>query len=54
MVVLHGAAGGLDELLIVVVALTVVWLAIRLAGRGPAEEAEPSEGEEARPARDEQ
>lgn len=52
MVLLHGAGGGFDELAIVVVALAVVWLAVRLAGRRPADEAEPAEGEEARPTKE--
>jgi hypothetical protein len=44
VVLLHGAAGGLDELIIAVVALGVLWLAVKLAGRKPAAgEDEPSE-----------
>jgi hypothetical protein len=45
--VLHGAAGGFDELIIAVVAFGVLWLAVKLAGRKPAsadEETEPTEG----------
>ena len=53
MVLLHGAGGGFDELAIVVVALAVVWLAVRLAGRRPADGTEPAESEEARAANDE-
>ncbi len=33
---LHGAAGGWDELLIAAVALAVLWVAVKLAGRKPA------------------
>ena len=32
---LHGQAGGWDELLIAVVALGVLWIAVKLAGRKP-------------------
>ena len=35
---LHGAAGGLDELLIAVVAFGVLWFAVKLAGRKPAQD----------------
>ncbi|MDQ6671750.1 MAG: hypothetical protein M3069_13575 [Chloroflexota bacterium] len=35
MVLLNGAAGGWDELAIAVVALGVLWLAVKLAGRKP-------------------
>ena len=34
--VLHGAAGGWDELAIAAVALAVLWIAVKLAGRKPA------------------
>jgi hypothetical protein len=37
---LHGEAGGWDELLIAVVALAVLWIAVKLAGRKPADEDE--------------
>jgi hypothetical protein len=36
VVLLHGAAGGWDELAIAVVALAVLWVAVKLAGRKPA------------------
>ena len=36
MLLLHGAAGGLDEIAIGVVALGVLWIAVKLAGRKPA------------------
>ena len=36
VVLLHGAAGGLDELAIAAVAIVVLWVAIKLAGRKPA------------------
>jgi len=38
MLILHGVAGGLDELIIAVVAIGVLWLAVKFAGRKPAEE----------------
>ena len=34
----HGVAGGLDELVIAVVAIGVLWLAVKLAGKKPASE----------------
>lgn len=37
---LHGAAGGLDEIAVGVVALGVLWIAVRLAGRKPAADEE--------------
>jgi hypothetical protein len=42
VVLLHGVAGGFDELIIAVVAFGVLWVAVKLAGRKPA-----SDGEEA-------
>jgi hypothetical protein len=36
VLLLHGAAGGLDELIIAAVALVVLWVAVKLAGRKPA------------------
>jgi hypothetical protein len=33
----HGAAGGWDELIIAAVAFAVLWIAVKLAGRKPAE-----------------
>jgi hypothetical protein len=44
--VLHGVAGGWDELIIAVVAFGVLWLAVKLAGRGRRDEEEPEEGVE--------
>ncbi len=38
LILSHGVAGGLDELLIAVVAVGVLWLAVKLAGRKPSEE----------------
>lgn len=53
MVVLHGAAGFLDELVIVAIAIVVMWLAVRISGRkaadqdgDPLEAVEPAEGDE--------
>jgi hypothetical protein len=43
MLILHGVAGGLDELVIAVVAIGVLWLAVKFAGRKPAEDAEEAE-----------
>ena len=37
-ILLHGVAGGLDELVIAVVAVGVLWLAVKFAGRKPAGE----------------
>jgi len=37
---LHGQAGGWDELLIAAVAFGVLWIAVKLAGRKPAAEDE--------------
>ncbi|GAC1313217.1 MAG: hypothetical protein NVSMB2_00840 [Chloroflexota bacterium] len=33
LLVLHGEAGGWDELIIAVVALVVMWIAVKIAGR---------------------
>jgi flagellar biosynthesis/type III secretory pathway M-ring protein FliF/YscJ len=38
VVLLHGAAGGWDELAIAVAAFAVLWIAVKLAGRKPAAE----------------
>ncbi len=38
LVLLHGEGGFLDELVIVAVSFAVLWLAVRLGGRGRAEE----------------
>jgi hypothetical protein len=38
ILLLHGQAGGWDELLIAVVAFGVLWIAVKLAGRKPAAE----------------
>jgi len=40
VLVLHGEAGGFDELVIALVAFGVLWLAVRLAGRKSADETE--------------
>jgi hypothetical protein len=37
LILLHGEAGGWDELIIAVVAFGVLWVAVKLAGRKPAE-----------------
>jgi hypothetical protein len=46
VVLLHGAAGAWDELAIAVVALAVLWGAVKLAGRKPAtdDEGEDEDG----------
>jgi hypothetical protein len=46
----HGAAGGLDELAVGVVAFAVLWFAVKLAGRKPAGEDDAEHKEEATPA----
>lgn len=33
MVILHGDAGSMDELVVVVLAFILLWLAVRLSGR---------------------
>ena len=38
VLLLHGEAGCLDELIIAVVAIGVLWVAVKLAGRKPADE----------------
>jgi hypothetical protein len=43
MVLLHGAAGGLDELAVGVVAFAVLWFAVKLAGRKPAKDEDEQE-----------
>lgn len=40
VVVLHGVAGGWDELAIAVAAFVVLWVAVKIAGRKPAAEDE--------------
>jgi hypothetical protein len=48
VVLLHGLAGGWDELVVAVVALGVMWIAVKLAGRRAAsDEDEPAESEAA-------
>ncbi len=46
-VLLHGETGGWDELLIALVAFGVLWVAVKLAGRKPADGDEGDEGEAA-------
>ncbi len=43
ILLLHGQAGGWDELLIAVVAFGVLWIAVKLAGRKPAAEDDTEE-----------
>ena len=43
VLLLHGAAGGWDELVIAVAAFAVLWIAVKLAGRKPASEDEEEE-----------
>lgn len=40
LLLLHGAAGGWDELVIAAVGLGVLWAAVKLAGRKPATDEE--------------
>lgn len=49
LVLLHGAAGGLDEIAIGVVAFGVLWFAVKLAGRKPADDDEQEEEETSAP-----
>ena len=44
---LHGAAGGWDELIIAVAAFGVLWIAVKLAGRKSAGEQDGEVSEEA-------
>jgi len=46
-VLLHGEAGGLDELIIAVVAFGVLYLAVKLAGRKPVDDTEREAEEQA-------
>jgi len=46
VVLLHGALGGWDELAIAVGAFAVLWIAVKLAGRKPAGEADADEDDE--------
>jgi len=43
VVVLHGAVGGWDELAIAVAAFVVLWIAVKVAGRKPANDDEDEE-----------
>jgi hypothetical protein len=44
MLVLHGAAGGWDELAVAIVAFGVLWIAVKLAGRRPAGDDDDEDG----------
>ena len=44
---LHGVAGGWDELAIAVAALAVLWVAVKLAGRKSANDGDEDEDAEA-------
>jgi hypothetical protein len=46
VLLLHGAVGGLDELIIAVVAIGVLWIAVKLAGRKSADDAEEAASNE--------
>jgi hypothetical protein len=52
LLLLHGEAGGWDELAIAVVAFGVLWVAVKLAGRKSADDDE-DEDEEKAPAAEE-
>jgi hypothetical protein len=43
VIFLHGVAGGFDELIIAVVAVGVLWFAVKLAGRKSAADDEDEE-----------
>jgi hypothetical protein len=45
VVLLHGVAGGWDELAIAVAALAVLWVAVKLAGRKSADDEDEDEDE---------
>ncbi len=45
MVVLHGSAGYLDELVIAFAAFAVLWIAVKLARQKPAEADDEAEAE---------
>jgi hypothetical protein len=45
VVLLHGVAGGWDELAIAVAALAVLWVAVKLAGRKSADDEDEEEDE---------
>jgi hypothetical protein len=48
---LHGEAGGWDELIIAVVAIGILWAAVKLAGRKPVDDEAPPEEETEHPSR---
>jgi hypothetical protein len=54
LILVHGAFGGLDELVIAIVAIGVLWLAVKLAGRKPAGDEDDEEDVEAAPNPDDQ
>jgi hypothetical protein len=55
VVLLHGLAGGWDELAVAAVALGVLWVAVKLAGRKSAsDEDEPIEADAAVPQADQE
>jgi hypothetical protein len=45
VVLLHGAAGGWDEVAIAVAAFAVLWVAVKLAGRKPASDDEDEDAD---------
>jgi hypothetical protein len=45
VVLLHGAAGGWDEVAIAVAAFAVLWVAVKLAGRKPASDDDDEDGD---------
>jgi hypothetical protein len=49
MLLLHGEAGGWDELIIAAAAFGILWVAVKLAGRKPAEEEQPAEPDAEQP-----
>ncbi len=54
VILFHGVAGGWDELAIAVAALAVLWIAVKLAGRKSAGDADDEDAElEAEPEQDE-
>ncbi len=49
VLLLHGEAGGWDELIIAIVAFGVLWLAVKLAGRKSAEDDEDADTDSSAP-----
>ena len=46
LILFHGVTGGFDELIIAVAAIGILWLAIKFAGRKPADEESDAEADD--------